>query len=73
MRALRSDPANAESVYYAGHVRYALGDLAGAILHFEHYLSLKPGDSATRENLALLHEQSGRPAEARRLRSGAPQ
>ncbi len=73
VRALRSDPANAESVYYAGHVRYALGDLAGAILHFEHYLSLKPGDSATRENLALLHEQSGRPAEARRLRSGAPQ
>ncbi len=58
-RAAEIDPSQPEYLLYAAEALEASGDPAGAVSHYEQFLSARPDDVAIHVRLAQLHESRG--------------
>lgn len=55
--ALADDPDHGDTLYYLGNFRYARGETAAALAHFEHLAEVEPGGLRSWQQLSLARGQ----------------
>ena len=56
--ARAADPDHGDTLYYLGHFRYARGETAAALEHFEHLAEIEPAGLRSWQQLSLARGQS---------------